>query len=303
MALFKVDGNKINKCEIKSFKNERELQRLCEENLEELFQVRFVATEFPFADEYSGRLDTIGLDFEGNPVIIEYKYDTNQAILSQVLFYMDWLVNHRGDFEVAAKRTLGSKVEIKWDNPKMILVAQDYNKYDKYAVNQIGYDIYLYKYIYYKTGELYLENINVKENKKYSLINSKSNANMNKNDSSKYVRREYDFNHHLEKGNDDVQSLLIDLNERIINISDQIEVRYPQYYIAYRTTRNFAEVHVFRSKITIYVVKANYKDPDNRLEKVPESYQWVVDKRMDINNSQDLDYAMDIIKQSYSATL
>ena len=136
MALFKInEDNNIKKLEIKQFNNERELQRICEKNLEELFQVRFIDTEFKFGDEYSGRLDTIGIDYEGNPVIIEYKLDKNSAVLSQALFYMDWLVNHRGDFEVIAKNKLGNNIKIKWDNPKMILVAQDFNKYDKYAVN------------------------------------------------------------------------------------------------------------------------------------------------------------------------
>lgn len=299
MALFKLEeNNKIKREEIKQFNNERELQRLCENNLEELFQVKFIATEFPFADEYSGRLDTIAVDFEGNPVIIEYKFDKNSAVLSQALFYMDWLVNHKGDFELAAKEKLGNDLFIKWDNPKMILVAQDYNKYDKYAVNQIGYDIYLYKYIYYKSGELYLENINVQENKKYHISPEI------KNDSAeKYVHKEYNFEYHLEKGNENIQSILNTLNEKITSISDQIEIRYPANYIAYRTTKNFAEVHVFKNKITIYLLKANYNDPLKKLETVPESYQWTVDQRIDIFNNEDLNYALDLIETSYNTTL
>ena len=300
MALFKVSENKITQEEIKQFNNERELQRLCESNLEELFQVKFIATEFPFADEYTGRLDTIGLDFDGNPVIIEYKFDKNQAVLSQALFYMDWLVNHKGDFELAAKNKLGLNTQIKWDNPKMILVAQDYNKYDKYAVNQIGYDIYLYKYIYYKSGSLYLENINVQDNKKYHL---RDNTNSHNESEEKYIRKEYEFDYHLSKGNDEVQSLLKELHEKIIGISDQIEIRYPGLYIAYRTTRNFAEVHILKNKITVYVLKANYEDPENKLEKVPESYQWTVDQRIDITNKKELDYAYNIICKSYESTL
>ena len=301
MALFKINNeNKINKLEVKQFNNERELQRLCENNLNELFQVRYIDSEFKFGDEYSGRLDTIGIDFEGNPVIIEYKLDKNSAVLSQALFYMDWLVNHKGDFEVAAKNKLGNGLKISWDNPKMILVAQDYNKYDKYAVNQIGYDIYLYKYIAYKTGELYLENINVQENKKYYIPSSN---NQNNGTSEKYIRKEYDFSHHIAKGNEDVQSLLNELNEKILNISDQIEVRYAMNYIGYRTTRNFAEVHVNRTCLTVYVVKSNYDDPEHKLEKVPESYQWVVDQRIHIYNKHDLEYAMNIIMKSYEETL
>ena len=299
MALFRIDNNRINKIGVSEFKNEKELQCLCEHNLEELFQVRFIETEFSFGDEYTGRLDTIGIDYEGNPVIIEYKLDKNSAVLSQALFYMDWLVNHRGDFEVAAKNKLGNDLKIVWDNPKMILVAQDYNKYDKYAVNQIGYDIYLYKYIYYKTGELYLENINVQENKKYHIDNS----NVKENSSDRYQRKEYDFNYHSIKGNDDVQALLNELSDYIVNISDQIEVRYPQYYIAYRTTRNFAEVQVNKNSLIVYIINTKYNDPENKIENVPDSYQWVLNRRIYIYNKDDLKYAKSIISQSYESTL
>ena len=299
MALFKINGNKIVKEEIKEFNNERELQRLCENNLEELFGVIFVDTELPFADEYSGRPDTIALDFEGNPVIIEYKFDKNQAVLSQVLFYMDWLVNHKGDFEIKARNRLGNDIHIKWDNPKAIIVARDYNKYDKYAINQIGYDIYLYKYIYYKSEELYLENINFNSNKK-TISNNDKKIKIN---DEKYIRKEYDFEYHLNKGNDNIKSLLKELNEQILGISDVIEVRYPALYIAYRTTRNFAEIHVYKNKLVLYILKANYNDLEHKLEKVPDTYKWSVDQRMDICNEHDLNYALDIIIKSYETTL
>lgn len=160
MSLFKIKDNKIIREETEQFNNESELQHLFESNLEELLQVKFVDTEFPLVDDYNDRLDTIALDFEGNPVIIEYKYDKSKVMISQISFYMNWLVNHKADFENAAKRKLGVNTKISWDSPKMILVAQDYNNYDKYAVDKINYDICLYKYIYYKSGELYLENIN-----------------------------------------------------------------------------------------------------------------------------------------------
>jgi predicted transport protein len=300
MALFRVnEKNKINKIEIEQFKNEKELQNLCEANIEELFQVRFIASEYPFSDDYSGRLDTLAIDFEGNPIIIEYKFDKNQAVLSQALFYMDWLVNHKGDFELEARKKFDNDIKVKWDNPKMIIVAQDFNKYDRYAINQVGYDIYLYKYIYYKTGELFLDNISVKDNKSHILPEDKQAT----NNDTKNQRKVYDFNFHLEKGNSNVKEILIKLNERIMNLSEDIEIRSPQWYIAYRTTRNFAEVHVLKTKITVYVLKSNYNDYENKLEKVPQSYQWVLNQRFDITKMEDLDYAISIINQSYSETL
>lgn len=302
MALFKIDNNKkLKKINYKELKQEADIHDICEKNLEELFQVKFLAHKFKFADEYSGEMDTLGIDLDGNPVIVEYKLDKNRGVLSQVLFYMDWLVNHRGDFEVKAKQVLGDKVKIKWDNPKMYVVARDFDRYDKYAVNQINYDIYLYKYIYYENDELYLENINVAENKKY-YINQKTTTISNDN-SGKYVRREYDYNFHLEKGSSEIRELLNELNEGILNISDQIEVRYPQLYIAYRTTRNFAEVHVHKNHIIIYLMTIDYEDPENKIENVPESYQWVMNKRIYVKNEHDLKYAMKLIQKSYESTL
>lgn len=302
MALFKLnENNKLKKINLKTFDNEKQLQKLCEENLEELFQVRFIQTEFPIGDGYSGRLDTLGLDYEGNPVIIEYKLEKNSCVLSQALFYMDWLVNHRGDFELAAKNKLGNNIEVSWTNPKMILVAQEYNKYDKYAVNQIPYDIYLYKYLYYNNKELYLENINVQDNRRYSIETHSTNQNQI---SDRYIQKEYDISYHLDSANEKVKVLYEELDEKVMEINDQIEKRIRKIYIGYRTTRNFLEIIIQKNSLQIYVfIDEEIEDAANRFESVPESYQWVVNKRMTINNHEDIEYAMKIIKQSYEATL
>lgn len=299
MALFKLsENNELKKINLKNFDSEKELQRLCEVNLEELFQVRFVATEFQINDGYDGRLDTIGIDYDGNPVIIEYKLEKNSYVISQTLFYMDWLVNHHADFEMAVQRKLGSDIKVSWNNPKMLIIAQEYNKYDKYAVNQIPYDIYLYKYLYYNNNELYFENINTWDNRRY--INTQSEN----NNSDRYVQKEYDISYHLDSVNDIVKSLYKELDEKVMEINDQIEKRIRKFYVGYRTTKTFLEVHFQKNVLQIYIlVEGDYGDVENRFETVPETFQWKVNKRMTIKNRDDLEYAMNIIKKSYEATL
>lgn len=56
-----------------AFPNERALQKLFEANLEVLLGIRVVATEFSTGEKHGGRIDTLGLDEAGNPVIIEFK--------------------------------------------------------------------------------------------------------------------------------------------------------------------------------------------------------------------------------------
>ena len=44
-------------------------------------------------------MDTLGIDENGFPVIIEYKRSANENVINQGLFYLDWLMDHRRDFE------------------------------------------------------------------------------------------------------------------------------------------------------------------------------------------------------------
>lgn len=305
MALFKVEKEqKLKKINLKSFTNERELQRLCENNLEELFQVRFVATEFSTGEVHGGRIDTIGLDYENNPVIIEYKLDKNNTVLNQGLFYMDWLVDHKGDFELAVKNKLGSDTKIEWSNPKLFLVAQEYSKYDKHAVNRIGYDISMFKYLFYEDGSFYVENIVYNDNIKNENKPVQKQV-IARNETGKYEHREYSLEDHTNGKSDKVIDLYKELDERIMAINDQIERKYRRVYIGYSTTRNFAEVHLQSNGIQIFVLvekgcKSDYQD---KLVVVPDSYQWVVKSKLTINSLDEIDYALNIIKESYEMTL
>lgn len=299
MALYRINGGKLTQLKISKFGYEKHLQKLCENNLEELFEVKFVASEFPFADEYSGRLDTIGIDKECNPVIIEYKLDQNSSVISQCLFYMDWLVNHRGDFEKSVQQALGNEQKVSWDNPKMIIVAQNYNKYDKHAVNRIGYDIYLYKYTLYSSGEFIIENINTQENRKYALDDKISKAKSN----SENVVNNYDLNHFLDEMNDITKKMYEELDARIMEISDNIEKRYKKIYIGYRTVRNFLEIQLKKNELVLYILPLDYDDPKKLIEEVPESYKYTLNKRLFIKTIDEIEYALNIIKNSYESTL
>ncbi len=73
MALFRIPSGVATQVRALPSHPEKErgLQRLIERNLEPLFGVRFVATEFNTGQKHRGRIDTLGLDQDGSPVIIE----------------------------------------------------------------------------------------------------------------------------------------------------------------------------------------------------------------------------------------
>jgi len=73
MAIFEIKDKKANRIKPTEFKLEKDLQSLVEQNLKTFFNSRFVATEFSTGNIHSGRIDTLAISEDNNPVIIDYK--------------------------------------------------------------------------------------------------------------------------------------------------------------------------------------------------------------------------------------
>ncbi len=135
-----------------------------EHNLEELLGVKFLASEY--ATTHGGRIDALGIDEDDSPVIIEHKRDEKDNVINQGLFYLDWLVDHKGDFELLVKQKLKRDITINWESPRLVSIAQSFNKYDKYAVHKVSENIELKRYASYGDNLLLIENVNLPEGKK-----------------------------------------------------------------------------------------------------------------------------------------
>ena len=120
MPLFQINGAKLSLTRPTNFNQEKEIQALIEKNLETVFNCRFIASEFSTGSEHAGRIDTLALSEDKNPVIIEYKKVESSELINQSLYYLSWIKDHRGDFQVAANEKLGENTGWK-TNALMIL--------------------------------------------------------------------------------------------------------------------------------------------------------------------------------------
>lgn len=155
LKLFKLSPTNVAQLSGGAIALERSLQVIFEKNLEALLGVRFLASEFPTND--GGRMDTIGIDENGSPVIIEYKRSTNENVINQGLFYLNWLMGHRKDFEWLVLNRFGmdEAKKVDWSGPRLICIAGDFTKYDEHAVKQMDRNIDLIRYRKFE-GELLL---------------------------------------------------------------------------------------------------------------------------------------------------
>lgn len=306
MPLYQIKQNSTQQIKPSSFKNERELQNLFESNLEDLLGVRFVASEFTTGDRQRGRIDTLGLDEDGTPVIIEYKKSSKENIINQGLFYLDWLVDHKGDFTLIAQEALGNSTEIEWSSPRLILVAESFSEYDKYAVNRIGANIQLWTYRKYGDGFLFLDSI-------FSTTNQ-TRAKGNNPPASDIIDTEveeavvYTVEGHLQDKSSEFRLLFDALREKIfaLNADGDILEKANKLYISYKHGKNFCEVQFLANSMKIWLdLSFSELDDPNKLcrDMSKVGHHGTGQTEAKLSDISELDKVMYLIEQSYRQTL
>ena len=162
IKLFRLDGNDVREIDGQSVAVEKSLQSLIERHLGTFLGVRFLATEYPTGKKYKGRIDTLGIDENNCPTIIEYKRATDQNVINQGLFYLDWLLDHKAEFKQLVIEKLGKNDadDIEWAGPRLICIAGDFTRYDEYAIQQINRNIELMRYCHYGADLFLLDLVN-----------------------------------------------------------------------------------------------------------------------------------------------
>ena len=257
MLIFKIQENKLKPVEQKNFLIEKELQSLIEENLSVVFNCRFVASEFSTGAQHAGRIDSLALSEEDNPVIIEYKKVESSELINQSLFYLFWIHDHKGDFEIAAKKSLGNGVQIDWSDVRVICIAPNYKKYDIHAVQVMGANIELWKYRLFSNNTLYLEKVlhNTKSVPVVTQHNGKNPVMLEDGKKATLVRATavYSFEEHLESKSKNIQELVYGIREFVLSFDSAIEEVPKKHYIAYKASQNIVCVEVKSKNIKLFV--------------------------------------------------
>ena len=244
VKLFKISNNDVSEIPGKSVELEKSLQNLIEKHLETFLGVRFLATEYPTGKSHGGRIDTFGIDENGCPVIIEYKRATSDNVINQGLFYLDWLLDHKANFEllVLDKYNKKTKDEIEWSSPRLLCIAGDFTNYDKHAVKQINKNIELITYKRFEKELLLFELVHViSAEPKTELVAPKG--------------KDKTISHILDELNEDLRDRFERLEDFLLGLGDDVQMKTLKYYIAFKRIKNFAcvEVHTQKNVILVHV--------------------------------------------------
>ena len=257
MPIFEISENKLLPVEQKSFSLEKELQNLIEGNLEVVFNCRLVATEFSTGAQHAGRIDSLALSEEDNPVIIEYKKVESSELINQSLFYLHWIQDHKGDFEIAVQKALGNDINVDWSSVRVICIAPNYKKYDLHAVQVMGANIELWKYRLFTNNSLYLEEVfhNTKPATASPVENDKNPVMVEAGKKAAQVRATatYTFEEHLEGKSKQIQELIHSIREFVTGLDSAIEEVPKKFYVAYKASQNIVCVEAKSKNIKLFV--------------------------------------------------
>ncbi len=257
MPIFEIAKNKLLPVEQRNFSLEKELQTLVEGNLEAVFNCRFVASEFSTGAQHAGRIDSLALSEEDNPVIIEYKKVESSELINQSLFYLHWIQDHKGDFEIAVQKSLGNEVRVDWSDVRVICIAPNYKKYDLHAVQVMGANIELWKYRLFTNNSLYLEEVfhNTKPTSTVVLSADKNPVMVAAGKKAAQVRATatYTFEEHIEGKSKQIQELIYSVREFVTGLDSAIEEVPKKFYVAYKASQNIVCMEVKSKNVKLFV--------------------------------------------------
>ena len=301
MPLFAITKTTLSTVDQTNFATEKDLQTLIESNLESVFGCRFVATEFATGAQHAGRIDTLALSEDHNPVIIEYKKVESSELINQSLFYLFWVLDHQGDFEIAVQKSLG-KVEVDWSYIRVICLAPNYKKYDLHAVQVTAANLELWTYRLFKNGSLYLEEV-FQKSLTTSPSGSPSGNGLTAGQKAALSRKTglYTVEQHFKNKPAPTKALAQSIQEFLLGLDPAIEEVPKKLYIAYKISQNFVCMEIHKARLLLYV-KLDPKTldlPENARDVTNIGHFGTGNLELSVRSQSDLERVKPLLEQAY----
>ncbi|PGE10190.1 DUF91 domain-containing protein [Bacillus toyonensis] len=303
IKIFRLNENNVEELVGQALAVEKSLQTIIERHLDTFLGIRFLASEYSTGKKHAGRIDTLGIDENNSPVIIEYKRSVNENVINQGLFYLDWLLDHKAEFELMVMHRFGEEVSnaIDWSSPRLLCIAGGFTKYDEHAVEQINRNIELYVYKHYEDGLLLLDLVNATTAQTVHTNDDTTVLTTNRNTKVKTVSE------YLEQSNKQLIDRFEALKLYMLALGDDVQVKILKHYIAFKRIKNFAclEVHPQSDKILLYLkvdpkhveLKSGFTRDVSNI-----GHYGTGDLEIIITSEEDIEKAKDLINMSYDVS-
>lgn len=299
MTLYKIDSeDNLEQIKESPFKLEKEIQDLTERNIQSIFGLEFVRSEFRLNNF---RIDTLAFDRDASSfVIIEYKRDKNFSVIDQGYAYLSLMLNNKSDsileYNENRKEPL-KREDIDWSQSRVLFISPSFTTYQKEAINFRDLPIELWEVKRYNNKVIYYNQIQTSGAQESIKTISRQDDKMDKVSQEIKVYTEED---HLEKATEETKELYEKVKNAILNI-DNLEVKCKKLYIAFVASSNVVDILIQRNglKLWLNLQKGQLDDPKEISRDVSSVGHWGNgDYEIIIRTDEDIEYIMSLIKQS-----
>lgn len=287
-------GNKELKQD--DFKNEKELQKYFENNLEQILGFKFICTEFTVGNF---RVDSLTFDAESKSFkIIEYKNVKNHSLVDQGYTYLKLLLERKADFVLQYNTITKSALtinDIDWSQSRIIFVSPTFTPYQLNATDFKNIPVDLIKVTKYENNIIDIDFIKKTSNVKIEEFGIENEQ----REVSKEIKV-YTEEDHLNKVSEGTQKLYELIKSKILELDD-IDIDVKKVYIAFKGRKNITDIEFNQNKLKVYInlKKGMLEDPLNIAQDITEIGHWGNgDYRVEVSSEEDIDNVMPLIKQS-----
>lgn len=231
---------------------ERNLQHLVEKHMECFLGIRLLAHEFRTGRQHRGFIDSLGLDENNCPVIIEYKRFNDENIICQGLYYLDWLLDHKAEFVLLAREKLGADApaQIEFGGGRVLCIAQSFNRYDEQAIMQIDRNIELIRYRFFGDDLLLLEMLNTSLS---MFLNDPGRILTETAQTDGCVGMPAPLQERVRSMSADIESLYLELLSFAENLGDDVTIKFLKHYIALARLKNFTCIQPMKTALKLWL--------------------------------------------------
>lgn len=298
--LFNIKDKEVQEIKEQSFKSEKELQTLCENNLQKFINLEFVYTEFSVADF---RLDTVAFDKEVNAfVIIEYKNQRNVSVIDQGYTYLSTMFNHKADFVLRYNIKFQDNKDLSdfdWSQSRVIFISPNFTKYQINSINFKDLPIELWKIKKYQNNTVSFEQI-VSANSDESI---KSIAPVLDTDIRQEVSKEtktYSEKELVDIAGDYIVDIYNELKEYILGLDDNITLKPTKLYIGFnRGRKSIVSIKLQKKSLVLWInTEPNtLNDPKNIIKDVTNiGHHGNGNSQINISDTENIGYIEDLLK-------
>ena len=316
MDLYNIKGINLVPIKKEPFKLEKDIQSLVESNVEELFDIEFVSTEFSISDF---RIDSLCFDRENNCfVIIEYKKGNSYSVVDQGYSYLSVMLNNKAEFILEYNESKNEQLkrdDIDWSQSRIIFISQSFNNYQKNSVNFKDIPFELWEIKRFSNNSLSLTQLHTDSKESINKVTGGKNKIID--DVSQEVKVLTDEDTLKAKNvSSNVRQLYYQLKENFLQWED-VNFSSKTHYVSFKRNKKvFVYLNFRKEYIRVHILSFLKTTWHNSKQIKPKS-KFVLDdpKKMfktwendykslytyDLKNDNDLDYFMLIVKQKYES--